>query len=242
MLLARRISTRLQRPSSSSEQKSKNLRGISEVRLLGSTSTPPLSFTQWKVQGNRGGEVGFPDRVRGIFNEGGFYGEREGWHLPGFDDSAWNTSMAAPALDGPGVRFFRSKLDLVIPDGHDAGMSFDFGSLGGHHRVYLYVNGWQMGRMAASVGPQVRRPAHDKAFKATRLKSFSLCSSFSRFTRASSFRARTRSRLPFGRTMRPTRLPSTSPSKSTGSSAVASVPFGPTTLVGRPATKELLSL
>jgi len=37
---------------------------------------------RWRIQGNRGGEDG-ADRVRGPFNEGGLYGERAGWHLPG---------------------------------------------------------------------------------------------------------------------------------------------------------------
>src|SRR6267378_1387040 len=31
----------------------------------------------------------FPDVTRGVLNEGGLFGERAGWHLPGFDTSIW---------------------------------------------------------------------------------------------------------------------------------------------------------
>jgi hypothetical protein len=39
-----------------------------------------------------------------------------GWHLPGFDDSEWN-STSSIAIDGPGVGFFRTELDLDVQDG-----------------------------------------------------------------------------------------------------------------------------
>lgn len=50
--------------------------------------------------------------------QGGFYGERLGWHLPGFDDSAWPKTSSL-ANDAPGVRFFRTTFDLSLPIGHD---------------------------------------------------------------------------------------------------------------------------
>ncbi|MFS2021468.1 beta galactosidase jelly roll domain-containing protein, partial [Massilia sp. CT11-108] len=37
---------------------------------------------RWRIQGNQGGED-IADRVRGPYNDGGLYGERAGWHLPG---------------------------------------------------------------------------------------------------------------------------------------------------------------
>ncbi|PIL34787.1 hypothetical protein GSI_02574 [Ganoderma sinense ZZ0214-1] len=57
----------------------KSARGIAGFELVGGT------FTTWKVQGKIGGYTNFPDKVRGVMNEGGLFGESEGWHLPGFD-------------------------------------------------------------------------------------------------------------------------------------------------------------
>lgn len=54
-------------------------RGLTEVTFKG--ASPKVS---WRVQGETG-----PDPVRGPQNNGGLYGEREGWHLPGFDDADW---------------------------------------------------------------------------------------------------------------------------------------------------------
>lgn len=44
----------------------------------------------WKLTGNLGGED-YADQVRGPVNEGAFYAERQGWHLPGYDTSAWRS-------------------------------------------------------------------------------------------------------------------------------------------------------
>lgn len=60
-----------------------NPRGILGAQLLTANNTK-LSFDQWKIQGNAGGEKNI-DPVRGPLNEGGLYGERLGWHLPGFN-------------------------------------------------------------------------------------------------------------------------------------------------------------
>ncbi|KAJ7614408.1 glycoside hydrolase superfamily [Roridomyces roridus] len=131
----------------------KTPRGIQGYFLLGGTSQP-----QWKVQGKLGGFQSFPDRVRGIMNEGGFFGDRAGWHLPGFDDSKWNTtSLAQPILQGAGVRYLRTTFDLDVPAGYDVKMSLNFPPYGsGSYRVFFYVNGWNMGRYVANLGPQSR--------------------------------------------------------------------------------------
>ena len=41
-------------------------------------------------------------------NEGGLFGEREGWHLPGFDTSSWTERDLSEGLPsgGAGVGFF----------------------------------------------------------------------------------------------------------------------------------------
>ncbi|KAJ7208991.1 glycoside hydrolase superfamily [Mycena pura] len=132
----------------------KTPRGIQGYFLLDSKSQPT-----WKVQGKLGGFQDFPDRVRGIMNEGGFFGDRAGWHLPGFDDSAWSTSKLSTGLSRAGVRYFRTTFDLDVPAGYDVKMSFNFPPYGdGTYRAFLYVNGWNMGRYVANLGPQNRFP------------------------------------------------------------------------------------
>ncbi|KAJ7120078.1 galactose-binding domain-like protein [Mycena epipterygia] len=134
----------------------KTPRGIQGYFLLNTDSQPT-----WKVQGKLGGftELSFPDRARGIMNEGGFFGDRAGWHLPGFDDSAWNTTTLSAGLARAGVRYFRTTFDLAVPGGYDVKMSFNFPPYGGGtYRVFLYVNGWNMGRYVANLGPQSRFP------------------------------------------------------------------------------------
>ncbi|KAJ7018890.1 glycoside hydrolase superfamily [Mycena alexandri] len=120
----------------------KTPRGIQGYFLLNSSSQPT-----WKVQGKLGGFQDFPDRVRGIMNEGGFFGDRAGWHLPGFDDSAWNTTTLSTSLPGAGVRYFRTTFNLDVPGGYDAKMSFKLSSVW-----------WNMGRYVANLGPQNRFP------------------------------------------------------------------------------------
>ena len=54
---------------------------------LGRRSPTPVrrrcTAVTWKIQGNQGGED-IADPVRGPVNNGGLYGERAGWYLPGY--------------------------------------------------------------------------------------------------------------------------------------------------------------
>lgn len=91
-------------------------------------------------------------------NEGGLYGEREGWHLPGFDTSSWpkrDLSTGLPS-SAAGVGFFVSTFDLDIPEYQDVFLSFTFddnvGFTGAPYRAYLFVNGWMMGKRVANLG------------------------------------------------------------------------------------------
>ncbi|KAI0662113.1 glycoside hydrolase superfamily [Cubamyces menziesii] len=138
----------------------KSPRGIPGFQLNGG------NITTWKVQGKVGGYLNFPDKVRGIFNEGGLFGERAGWHLPGFDLSsakftARDLSEGLP--DGnAGVGFFVTTFDLDVPEGTDTMMSFVFdsgvGNTGQAYRALLFVNGWKFGKRVANVGPQASFP------------------------------------------------------------------------------------
>ena len=93
--------------------------------------------------------------VRGFLNEGGLFGERQGWHLPGFDTSTWVSRDLSTGLPGgsAGVGFFVTTFKLNIPAGIDAFVSFTFEEpLGQDYRLYLFVNGWMMGKRVANLG------------------------------------------------------------------------------------------
>ncbi|KAI0359054.1 hypothetical protein OH77DRAFT_1518305 [Trametes cingulata] len=146
-------------------QNEKSDRGIRGFELVGG----PGQFSTWKVQGNLGGYTAFPDRVRGVLNEGGLFAERAGWHLPGFPTN--NSSVAnftARDLSAglpdrrAGVGFFVTTLDLNLPEDLDATFSFEFDggaqTTGEPYRALLFVNGWKFGKRIGNVGPQARFP------------------------------------------------------------------------------------
>lgn len=132
-----------------------NPRGILGASLLGGAN-----FTSWKVAGTAGGTTTQLDPVRGALAEGGLYAERVGWHLPGFDDSAWNdTSSPSTGLSGAGIRFYRTVVPLAIPTGVDVSISFTLSAPGSQEiRVQLFVNGYQYGRFNPYIGHQVDFP------------------------------------------------------------------------------------
>lgn len=70
----------------------------------------------------------YRDKVRGVLNEGGLFGERHGWHLPGFDTSSWASrklSTGNPSSEA-GIGFFVASFNLSMPQGYDIPMSFTF--------------------------------------------------------------------------------------------------------------------
>ncbi|PSS38131.1 hypothetical protein PHLCEN_2v38 [Hermanssonia centrifuga] len=117
------------------------------------------NFTTWKVQGKLGGYTQYPDKTRGLLNEGGLFGERQGWHLPGFDTSSWTSRSLSQSLpNGPGIGFFVTTFNLNVPSGVDAMMSFVFDNVDQPYRALLFVNGWQFGKRVANIGPQFKFP------------------------------------------------------------------------------------
>lgn len=112
----------------------------------------------WKIQGRQGGED-IVDPVRGVANNGGQFGERMGWHLPGFDDARW-AKVSLPATSAPaGTSWYRTRFDLNVPKGQDATIGVSFGDASVprspvDYRVLVFVNGWHMGQFIAHVGPQ----------------------------------------------------------------------------------------
>ncbi|KAJ3574796.1 hypothetical protein NP233_g1522 [Leucocoprinus birnbaumii] len=135
-------------------------RGIEGYYLLGENADPNVSqFTSWKIQGNFGGED-YPDKTRKIYNEGGLFGERMGYHLPGFNDSEWETRSPFEGLNASGVGWFRTTFSLDLPEDHDVPISFVFANARGAYRAQVYVNGWQMGKRAPNLGPQTSFVVH----------------------------------------------------------------------------------
>jgi beta-galactosidase len=98
--------------------------------------------------------------VRGVFNEDGLYGERVGWHLPGFDDSAW-TRASSLSFTGATVQFFRTTVSLDFPSDTDVSISFVLSTPASATKAYraqLFVNGYQYGRYNPYIGNQVVYP------------------------------------------------------------------------------------
>lgn len=142
--------------SGSSTNDPKSPRGIAGFEL--NTG----NFGVWKVQGKLGGYTNYPDKTRGIFNEGGLFGERAGWHLPGFDTSSWSRRSFSEGLpeNKAGVGFFVTTFNLDIPGGTDVPMSFVFEDNSERYRALLFVNGWNYGKRVGNLGPQVKFPVH----------------------------------------------------------------------------------
>lgn len=126
-------------------------RGLTEYWFHGGA---PTEIT-WKVQGNLGGED-YVDTSRGPLNEGGSYGERQGWHLPGFDDSDWTESSPLTGVEQAGLQFYRTTFHLDMPSGVDypIAIAVTNSTSNPHYRAQIFVNGYQFGRYVNSIGPQ----------------------------------------------------------------------------------------
>jgi beta-galactosidase GanA len=112
---------------------------------------------EWRLQGNKGGEQ-IADLVRGPMNNGGLYGEREGWYLPGKLDG-WQDARQTDAPPAPGTYWLRTQFRLDLPKGHDVQLGLAFGDTttprsDRENRALIFVNGWNMGQFIAHIGPQ----------------------------------------------------------------------------------------
>lgn len=132
-------------------------RGILTATLT-TASGSEADFSSWKVTGNAGGNH-LLDPVRGTYNEGGLHAERLGWHLPGFDDSEWESALPGDGFKGATARFYRTVVPLDLPRNHDISLAFE---LRPPHRAklraQLYVNGYQYGKIIPFIGNEIQFP------------------------------------------------------------------------------------
>lgn len=117
-----------------------NPRGILGAVLHEGNGT--LNFSEWKIQGNAGGSANI-DPVRGPMNEGGLYGERLGWHLPGFDASKWQSGSPLQGLSKSGINFYVTTFRLDLDEDLDVPIGVQFNSPAGTvARVMFFINGY----------------------------------------------------------------------------------------------------
>jgi beta-galactosidase GanA len=127
----------------------KSPRGLLAATVAGATS--PVT---WRIQGVRGGER-LTDRVRGPQNNGGLFGERQGWTLPSFYDGRWQTVTLPHPESAPGISWYRARVRLDLPRDQDVPVGLRFtDDPSRHYRVLIFVNGWNVGQYVNDVGPQ----------------------------------------------------------------------------------------
>jgi beta-galactosidase GanA len=136
-----------------------NPRGLLGAVLKSSANTT-ASFKKWLIQGNAGGSANI-DPVRGPLNEGGLYGERLGWHLPGFSASgdAWSIGSPAEGLNSSGIKWYLTTFELNIDSDLDVPIGLELSAPSGTvASVQIYLNGYQYGKYIPHIGPQTRFP------------------------------------------------------------------------------------
>jgi beta-galactosidase len=132
-----------------SKGENRTARGIVAAEPLGADA----KAITWRIQGPVAGE----DPLRGPYNLGGLYGERQGW--PTDPGAGWQPAILPVDTAAPGVTWYRTDVTLDLPKGQDTSLGIAFDDPPGrHYRAILFVNGWQMGNYIAELGPQRRFP------------------------------------------------------------------------------------
>ena len=135
----------------SSNDSHKQPRGITSYALVGSAAS-----LAWRIQGTLGGEHPV-DTVRGPYNNGGLFGERAGWYLPGYPDQGWQAVSLPASQPTPGIAWYRTTVTLAVPAGQDVSFALQItDSAQRDYRARIFVNGWHMGIYINTVGPQTQ--------------------------------------------------------------------------------------
>ncbi|MFI2199859.1 beta-galactosidase [Streptomyces sp. NPDC020192] len=123
----------------------KAARGLVSAAFKG--AAPKVS---WRIQGETA-----PDPVRGPMNNGGLYGEREGWHLPDGRDRDWEPVSFPRDVRYQGVTWYRTSFRLSVPADVDASIGLTLeDDRYRKYRAQIFLNGWNMGQYINDVGPQ----------------------------------------------------------------------------------------
>jgi len=133
-------------------------RGLISVQMTDANQAVVNPQITWRIQGNLGGEA-TADPARGVENNGGLYGERHGWYLPGYPDGDWTTTTVPASTAMSGTAWYRTTFGLHIPSVDDASPGITIGDpstpqSSANYRALIFVNGWDMGQYIADVGPQ----------------------------------------------------------------------------------------
>jgi beta-galactosidase len=112
---------------------------------------------QWQLQGGKWSET-VTDTLRGHFNTGGLYGERQHWYDPGFDASQWQTVDQDHHLgEQQWVGWYRTQFTLDIPSGLNAPIGLVMPEHGyGDSKALIFLNGFLLGRFWPAKGPQLK--------------------------------------------------------------------------------------
>ena len=133
-------------------------RGLISVAMTDASQAAVNAPIAWRIQGDLGGED-IADPARGVENNGGLFGERHGWYLPGYPDSDWTTTTVPASTAMSGTSWYRTTFNLNIPTVDDASLGLTIGDpstpqSSANYRALIFVNGWNMGQYIANVGPQ----------------------------------------------------------------------------------------
>jgi beta-galactosidase GanA len=133
-------------------------RGLISVAMTDANQAAVNPQITWRIQGDLGGE-NIADPARGVENNGGLYGERHGWYLPGYPDGIWATTRVPATTAMSGTSWYRTTFNLHIPKVDDASLGITIGDpsmpqSSANYRALIFVNGWNMGQYIANVGPQ----------------------------------------------------------------------------------------
>src|SRR3984957_12412551 len=144
----------LVRPMSHQEDGGANNAFKQALGLTAVTFTGAAPQVTWRIQGTLGGEAP-ADRVRGPLNNGGLYGERSGWYLPGFPARGWARGALPNTEPRPGVAWYRTTFRLSVPPGVDASLGLAISDPPSKsYRAQIFLNGWNVGQYISHVGPQ----------------------------------------------------------------------------------------
>lgn len=137
----------------------KEPRGVLEYRLRSALDVE-TKINTWKITGNLGGEA-YKDHFRGPLNEGGFFFERQGYHLPSPPLDQFRDISPFEGIKKAGIQYYTTSFSLDLPsEKYDIPLSFVFdnSTSTGAYRAFLYVNGFQFGKYINYIGPQTDFP------------------------------------------------------------------------------------